>query len=330
MVFTGDYMNYSTRIKFFRPDLILILALLLTSCIGEERKHSDPVNRIHEPIVEATSLFGAGLVRPDFDQTSEDVLTSELERAVLDYDGSPESMVWIARRTAAMWRFQDAVVVLTDALEEFNDHPQLLRYRGQYLLILREFEIARQDLAKVRLQLNTLTDYDEPDAPDGTVIQPASTFYFAIWYYSGLVYYMKGNFEQAYEAFNQAGLVAANMDAYITAADWTIMSLIQAHRNTEAKALLNRLERSVTVTDATSYLERLRLMADPDYHPDLKDIDIFDQVTITYGLAMRARMLGNNQEYLSYLQQILDTNIWSAVSYIAAEADLFRNSQASL
>jgi tetratricopeptide (TPR) repeat protein len=252
------------------------------------------------------------------------ILSNELREAVNLYDGSPSSMIWIARRTAAMWRFQDAVVVLSDALEEYPEHPELMRYRGQYLLIIREFAVADNDLTRVRAQLSAIADFIETDAPNGTVIEPASTYYFSVWFYSGLASFLQGNFELASKAFEQATKHAQNQDARITATDWHVVSLFCNRDDAKAYKLLDNLSLNVAVTDATPYLERLKVLQDMYYMPELSQYDIFGQITIKYGLAVRAKIQGNQEQYRDYLNQILDTNIWSALSYIAAEADLNR------
>lgn len=282
------------------------------------------------PLTEAVSLFGDGLVRPEFDTESMEVLQRDLREAVELYDGTPISISWIARRTAAKWRYQDAVVVLTDGLEEFSDNLPLLRYRGQYLFIIREFEIAGQDLEKAAGLARVVPNTIETDKIDGTVIEPSTSLHYSIWFYSGLVHYVKSEYSQAVESFDRALELAQNNDTRITATDWLVLSLFKDRQDERAREILATTNLEVSVTDAAPYLERLRLLKDSSYNPNLTTVDIFDEITITYGLAFRAKLAGDHSTYRNLLNRILDTNIWAALSYIAAESDLKKLEDSSI
>ncbi|MCC5925236.1 MAG: hypothetical protein JJU41_01635 [Bacteroidetes bacterium] len=318
-------MNYNIKTSlWWQRNLFSFLILMLGIGCTTNQEGTTSNREKGSTMIEATSLLGDGLIRPDFDEQSMEVLTNELREAINLYDGTPTSMVWIARRTAGLWRFQDAIVVLTDALEEFTGNPHLLRYRAQYLFLIREFAVAQNDLDHIQGNLSDYEDFIEADAPDGSVIEPVSTFHFSVWFYSGLVMYVQGDFSQASIYFERAINAAQNMDAQITATDWLVFSLIQDNKNEQAKAIVQRIPADAHVTDASAYLQRLRMLADTDYIPPIEEYDVFGQITILYGKAIRAKINGDFNTYRSILQEILDTNIWAAISYIAAEAELYR------
>lgn len=334
MVSTADFMNYNTKISLplNKSLAIALMALICFSCTpAAQPDDSDGLfyfdNKqegalVDQPISEATSLFGHGLVRPEFDSESIFILTEQLRESIEMYDGTATSITWVARRTAAMWRYQDAVVVLTDGLEEFPETAELLRYRGHYLFVIREFAVAEQDLARARRLIQSTQDVIETDAPDGSIIEPSTTLHYSIWFYSGLIHYVKSDYIQAAKAFETALAKAQNADTRITATDWLVLSLFKSHQDDRAREILFSTDLNAAVTDAQPYLERLRLLYDFDYTPVNNTGDIFDEITITYGLAFRAKLIGNQTEYRAKLNQVIDTNIWAAISYIVAESDL--------
>jgi len=333
-------MNYSTKTSYWPVNLLAALVLLTIGC-GESREPEDLaderytssdqqiVTNEEEPIVEAVSLFGHGLVRPDFDTLSAAIMQQELRDAVEKYDGTPESMIWIARKTAALWRYQDAVVVLTDAIEEFPEEAVLYRYRGQYLFFLREFDIAADDFSKAARYAQNKPDFIETDTPDGQVIEPSSSFLFNLNLFTGLNEYARGRFRQALEFFEKASSHAANNDTRLTALDWQVMALVKLGHYDLADHKAARALELEPVTDATAYRDRLKLLVQSEDAITSDDgSDVFSQVTLDYGRAMAYRRKGDIAQAERKLRELLDTNIWAAVSYIMAEADLKRTQSA--
>lgn len=332
-------MNCSIKISCLPVNLLLFIMILTLSCgqppesdgLDDDRYTTSAPQTVPdetEPIIEAVSLFGHGLVRPDFDTLSAKVMQQELRQAVENYDSSPESMLWIARKTAAMWRYQDAVVVLTDAIEEYPNEAQLYRYRGQYLFLLREFEVAAEDFSKATELAQGRPDFIETDSPDGQVLEPSSSFLFNLNLFTGLNEYARGRFQSALNHFEQASTYATNNDTKLTALDWQVMALIKLERYTQADHRAARALEMEPVTDATAYRDRLELLLNPDNAVTTGGRDVFSQVTLNYGRAMAYRRQGDVVQAERTLRELLDTNIWAALSYIMAEADLKRTQSA--
>jgi tetratricopeptide (TPR) repeat protein len=296
-------------------------------------RYTDVTNKqdpgIHDgPIIEGYSLLGDGLVRPEFDSVSAYILYNDLEVAIKRYGDNPdnpETILWIARKTAAMWRFQDAVIILTNGIESYPNDPRFFRYRGHYLMTIREFDLARSDMERALKLIENKPDDFEPDFQDGTVLEPSSTLHFNIWLNYGLLEYFMGNFQVAASAFTHSLAIAGNPDTRLTAADWLYLSEIRSGNKNAAAAVLNLTSKDEPV-ETQVYSKRIRLyknnlLPDDDFFGNL---DPVEHITLSYGIAMHKKLNGDIAEYSRLLNQIIDTNIWAPFSYIAAEADLRR------
>lgn len=323
---------------------VLIGFLLITSCGNQSEPpeydefHTNNMTQEHlidGPLIEATSLFGAGLVRPSFDENSTEILQAELQQAIRNYHDKPdipESILWIARKTADFWRFQDAILVLTDGIDQYSEDARFYRHRGHYLTAIREFSIAEEDLYKATKLIESTLDIAEPDNIDGSVIEPASTLHYNIWLYFGFVQYVLGDFVDAAEAFQSAYDIAGNEDTRITAADWLYLSLIRSNQTDKAQKVLQNVNTRTDVSDAKSYQVRLQMYGygSAEFNIDETMQNPFERITILYGKAMILMNQGEEVQAKQVLNEILDSNLWAALSYIAAESDLHRLRDSSI
>jgi len=280
------------------------------------------------PLIEGTSLLGDGLVRPDFDQESTEFLYNELQQAVKFYNENPErpeAIIWIARKTAAMWRYQDAVIVLTNGIESYPGDPRFFRFRGHYLMAIREFGLARSDMEMALKLIDNTSDEYEPDFLDGSVLEPSSTLQYNIWFNYGLLEYFSGDFHAAAIAFSQSLALASNADTRLTASDWLYLSYMRAGDRLSANQVLRMVENDFP-SETKVYALRMQVYNNELQltHEILSELDPVEALTLSYGAAVHRKLNNDAVGYLSLLNQIIDTNLWAPFSYIAAEADLQR------
>jgi len=279
------------------------------------------------PIIEAIALNGVGLVRPDFDAETSERLTNNLKEAIENYSAKPddpESIIWVARHTAYMWRYQDAIYVLTDGLSDYPNDARFYRHRGHRYITIREFDKAIQDLEKASELIAGTEDEIEQDGSPNSANIPVSTLHFNVYYHLGLVYYLTYDYEKAALEFQKALDVSKNNDTVVSATDWLYISLVKSGQVAESQKILSNFDTSIDVIESQSYLSRLRLYKgelDPEELLEAdNDLNILTQ---GYGLAQHFLMQGDSTRANELLKQVIETNYWAAFGYIAAEADLY-------
>jgi tetratricopeptide (TPR) repeat protein len=333
----------------------LILAIVLTSCTAKHPpevaetwdtdRQTESETQAEGPIIEAISLFGAGLIRPDFDEVSIRLLQTDLKNAVSqfsDFPDDPESILWVARKTAAFWRYRDAIFILTDGLSDNSSDFRFYRFRGHYYLNIREFDHAVEDLRTAVSLLGDWSGQNEPDAISGASFEPSATYGYTTWYHLGLAYYMKGEFSQAQQAFLNASEFAQNSDTRIQSIDWLFLSQLRGGTERLDLAKIRQIIASAEqLSDGRSNLHRIyfmigeyetvaaisseafsgeRMLSEAffgDYSPA-------EQLNLRYAHALKLQLSGDLSAARAAYMKILDTNYWASFSYIAAEAELHR------
>lgn len=335
-------MKFNTKNNSYLrlPEIyLLVLSILLmgSACSSSSKSEIDKGDiyaievetSIGQPIIETTSLNGEGLVRPDFDPETSERLTANLREAIENFNENPddpESIIWVARHTAYLWRYQDAIYILTDGMNDYPNDARFYRHRGHRYITVREFDKAIDDLKKAAELIKGKEDEIEPDGAPNAANIPVSTLHFNIYYHLGLAYYLQNNYSQAAEQFKNALNVARNSDTRVSAFDWLYISMRKSGRVDDAATLLQDFDTNIDVIESQSYLSRIKVykgeLAPEALMSAENDLNILTQ---GYGLAQFYLFQGDSAKSTELLEKVLDTNYWAAFGYIAAEADLYRN-----
>ena len=312
--------------------IIIIFVLTFSGCGNKIQPGNLPdvkdeiIELSQAPIVETTSLMGDGLVRPQFDEDTKTRLTENLQQAIQNFHlnpDSPDNIIWIARHTAYLWRYQDAIFILTDGLNDYPENPKFYRHRGHRYITVREFEKATTDLLRARKLIQGLPDEIEEDGAPNAANIPVSTLHFNIYYHLGVAYYLNSQFDFAIDAFIDAYKVSNNPDTKLSAADWLYMSYVKNNQKDKAVEFIDTVDTNVTVLESHSYLNRIKL-----YKGFISPIELLsgdndlDMITQGYGLALWYELQGDKDKAIELLQDVLKTNYWAAFGYIAAEVEL--------
>lgn len=314
----------------------LIVGCLMLSCSEPDKvesydnsfEHSQNQIELSQNIVEAQSLLGEGLVRPDFDEETMNRLTNNLRDAIEQFNESPndpESIIWVARRTAYLWRYQDAIYILTDGINEHPDNPRFYRHRGHRYITIREFDNAIEDLLKAVTLIRGQEDEIEQDGAPNEANIPVSTLHFNIYYHLGVAYYLNGQFDFAVDAFENTLEVSRNNDTKVSTVDWLYMSYLRNGQTEKAQNLINEFDTDIQVIESHSYLNRIKLykgQLKPEDLLDAGDNNTLNLLTQGYGVAMWYYYAGETDRAKSILSDIIETNYWAAFGYIAAEAEI--------
>jgi tetratricopeptide (TPR) repeat protein len=276
---------------------------------------------------EATSLAGKALYPPN-PIPNREKLEKDLQEAQSVADPTTaEALIWIGRRQAYLWRYQDAIATFTKGIERYPDNPRFYRHRGHRYLTTRQFAKAQADFEKAVSLIKGQPDEIEPDGAPNPAGKPRSTLQFNIWYHLGLAYYLQGNYPKAYDAYVECMKASNNDDSITATSDWMWMTLMRMGRKADAAKVLERITPTMDILENQSYHRRLLMYKGVDKPEALLDTAKADDTTIAtqgYGVGNYYFVTGDTAKAKQVFEKVTSGGGWNAFGYIAAEADLQR------
>ncbi len=285
-------------------------------------------------VPEAFAIQGNPLYPPTIPARRLRIMETALTSARSNYNANPESLeniIWLGRRTAYLYKYQEAIQIYTNGLQKKPDSYRLLRHRGHRYISIRKFPEAIQDLERAAFLIRGLDSLMiEPDGQPNRQNIPLSNTQFNIWYHLGLAYYLQGNLDKAISAYKKCMEVSVNNDLRVATIDWLYMTYRKTGNDEAAQELIAPITKRMKIIENESYHKRILMYKGeiaPEKLLDLKQtndptLDI-DLVTQGYGVANWYLYNGEVDKARAILQRIVETNSWSAFGYIAAEVDLF-------
>lgn len=302
------------------PVLLLVLALALAAAC----RSSSP------GAVEARSLLGPELRRPEIPEDRRAELEANLAaaRAAWKADPSEENWIWVGRRLAYLARYGEAVDWYTQGLAKFPQSHRLLRHRGHRYITLRRFDSATADLRRAAALAAGVPDEWEPDGAPNRYGVPRSTLQSNIYYHLGLAHYLGGRYEAALAAYERClDYCTESADMWVATAHWKYMTLRRLGRHEAARALVAGVQPDMGVIENFDYLHLLSMYAgrlEPSkLVRDLAGEGVAD-ATVLYGVANWSLANGNTDRARRLLQVAVDGTAWAAFGHIAGEFDLAR------
>lgn len=317
--------------------IVGLTATTLTSCVAiatAQPEAATIATRVPDTLVEATSLLGTPLTRPELPADQLQSLTENLELAVAELRENPDSLdhhIWVGRRLAYLWRYRDAVEVYSRALEQFGPDAKLLRHRGHRYITLRQFDLAIADLSKAAELTEGTPDEVEPDGQPNAAGVTTSTLHTNIWYHLGLAQFLVGDYERSLESYERCLKLADNDDMRVATLDWIYTILARLNRIEEAQQRISHISADIKLVENHVYLRRLLFYQGELDESELlaeKDAKPLDLATFGFGIGNWHLAKGNQDRAEELFQQTVAGTYWSAFGYIAAEADLARWKQA--
>jgi len=285
------------------------------------------------PQPEAISLLGKPLYPLNFPEERRRQLEAELAAALRAYEANPddvERLIWLGRRTAYLTRYREAIAIYTRGLEKHPDHPKLLRHRGHRYISVREFDRAIADLRRAAELTRDSEDEIEPDGQPNAYNRPRSTLKGNIWYHLGLAYYLKGDFQNALQAFRECMTYATwNDDMLVATSDWLYMTYRRLGRVREAEQVLAPIRKEMEILENHSYHRRLLMYQGLLSSEELLDLENGDDLEIAtqgYGVGNWYLYHGQPEKARKIFERVVAGGYWPAFGYLAAEADLARMS----
>jgi len=315
--------------------MVVVSALALSwACAGPPATEDDPmpVEDTSQPPAEApeaTSLLGEPLYPMELSDERRAELEANLAEAQASYDEDPEdaeNIIWLGRRLAYLWRYQDAIDVYTKGIELYPDNHELYRHRGHRYISVRELDRAVADLDKAAELIEGVPDEVEPDGAPNEKGIPRSTSHSNIWYHLALAHYLQGDFEEAARAWEACMEFSGNDDMLVATSDWLYMTYRRLGRDEDAAEVLEAIHEDMDIIENFAYHKRLLMykgLVDPEELLD-PNADELDLATQGYGVANFYYVNGEEERAREILERVLEGEYWAAFGYIAAEADIAR------
>ena len=283
--------------------------------------------------VEATSLTGQPLYRPEPTGATRTKMEAQLAEARQAYERAPtnaDSIIWLGRRTAYLGRFNEAIGIYTQGIAAHPTDARMYRHRGHRYLSTRQLPKAIADFEKAYALTRGTPDTVEPDGQPNARNIPTSTLQGNIRYHLGLAYYLSGQFEKALPLYREdIAASKGNPDMLVATSHWTYMALRRLNRNAEAAAVLTPISASMDVIENGAY-HRLLLL----YKGELQESDLLknfgadgslEDITTAYGVANWHLYNGRTAQANAILDRIVAAKSqWASFGYLTAESELAR------
>ncbi len=280
---------------------------------------------------EAYSLFNEPLYAIPFSKEEKARLDSNLARAQKELaaqPNDPERSIWVGRRLGYLWRYQEALAVLSQGIAQHPNYAKLYRHRGHRYISVRKFDEAIADLEKASRLIQNVPDAIEPDGAPNQYNIPTSTSHSNIWYHLGLAYYLKGDFENALRCYLECMKFSrSNDDMLCATSDWLYMTYRRLGREAEAQKVLAPIQPEMKILENHSYHKRLLMykgLVPPDSLLDVKNSSDLDIATQGYGVGNWFLYHGEKEKAQAMFRKVVQGRHWAAFGYIAAEAELKR------
>lgn len=283
---------------------------------------------------EAISFLGEALHTAPRDLSESAARGERLEAALAAYGADPTDLDHLLELGAsyfALGLYRREIEVYTEGLEAHPGDGRLLLARGHRHLTVREPGRAEADLAAA---MRALAGGDHRAKETSG------------WYLLGIANYLQGDYEAAVAALrNAVALAPAGADRY-AAMDWMWMSLHKSGRPSEARELIAAVRPDVEGLGAPGrtyhrHLLMYRGLIPPDaVIPDLADLGssrrthapdyagiggALQMATSGFAVGNLLLLRGDTAGAERIFGAVLETRMWPALGYMAAEAELARS-----
>lgn len=297
----------------------LCLVLIVLLACKEDKKEVE----LSEENKEVRATPSSGNVMPE---PSEEMLKN-YQKAKQDFENNPDSVeniVWYGRRTAYLGNYEEAIEIYSAGIQKFPEDPQLYRHRGHRYITIREFDKAIRDLEKATSLIQGQENVIEPDGMPNAQNIPVSTLHGNIWYHLGLAYYLKHDYQKAYDAYLACRETGDNPDNLVSSTHWLYMIQRRLGNETLANEALIPINKDTEVIENESYnllckFYKGLIPIDALYS---KDSDTPSSLAVKYGLANWYFYSGEKDKAERIFKEIVDGTSRSSFGYIAAESDL--------
>lgn len=286
------------------------------------------VSADQQPEPQATSLLGTRLFSP----TPSEALLTRFEKHKVAYEASPddaEKLIWFGRFLAYTGDYRAAIKVFTQGIASFPQDARMYRHRGHRFITIREFDKAIADLDRAVDLIEGTSNTIEPDGMPNAQNIPISTLHGNIYYHKGLAHYLKGDFHNAREAYNQCLALRTNDDNTVSATHWLYMIHRRMGHAPSATRVIAPIRNDMRIIENHSYHRACRFYKGEITISEAEGAANGTPADDAVRYAIGNWFLYNGQiaEASSIFSDIVSQGRWQSFGHIAAEAELARMKQ---
>ncbi|WP_240596689.1 tetratricopeptide repeat protein [Rhodohalobacter barkolensis] len=310
--------------------LVFVATISAVSC-GENRVDLPPM----PSGVQSISLMGDTLYTPEVSPELFDDQNEKFLEALADYRVDPEdaeNIIWLGRRAAYLGEYREAIQIFTEGTYKVPEDPRMFRHRGHRYITLRYFDRAVRDFERAEELMRNMPDVIEPDGLPNELNQPVSTLKSNVWYHKGLAHYLNGDYQQAINTYEKSlNELDLTDDMQVATLYWYYSALKRGGQDEQAGHAIENVTADMDLIENDVYLNLIMVfkgLFDPERMMEVSD-DSLQNATLWYGIGNWHYMNGREERAIDIWNQILSTDEWAAFGYIAAEAEMARDSSTS-
>ena len=266
------------------------------------------------------------------DKDSISIETDTLSKAEMNYieakalsEAEPDNadlLIWYGRRAAYLGKYDEAIPLYTRGIEAFPEDPRFLRHRGHRYISTRQFDKAIADLERAAEMIEGTENKIEPDGLPNARGIPVSTLHGNIYYHLGLAYYLKHEYESAFNAYLKCRNSGSNADNLASSTHWLYMIQRRLGNKEKADAMLEPITGGADIIENFSYYKLCRF-----YQGELPIDSLQGSAgspssdAMKYGMGNWYFYNDNHDTAKEVWQEILDGQSSNSFGYIAAESD---------
>lgn len=237
-----------------------------------------------------------------------------------------ENIIWYGRRTAYLGKYEDAIKIYSDGINQYPNEPRLYRHRGHRFISIRKYDEAISDFEKAAKLIDGKENRIEQDGLPNAQNIPISTLHGNIWYHLGLAYYLKHDFEKAFEAYQNCRNVGSNDDNIVSSTHWLYMIQRRLGNEELAQKQLEPIRDSMNIIENHSYYDLCKFYKGMIERKALLNEDGTPSGdAVNYGLANWDFYNGDGEAAKQGFAKLLESKSWSSFGYLAAEQDYLKH-----
>ena len=285
--------------NWFKSSLIVIL---IVSC-GKEPVKPEP---------EAISKLGEKL----YSGSNNDSLLMEIDQKLSLNPNNLDLLLEKGAKLEGLKRFREAIALYTHSLNLNPNTTEIFKRRGQRYISVRDWDKAIEDLTQAGVHHNFIKANN---------LKYTDNLNWAIWYYLGICYYFKAEFEMALDVFQKSYEYSADNVSLLASINWVYNCHRRLGRDEEAQKIVAPIQEGMGYSG--NYYKCILVYNGSKSQAETIDFETasgFELCTVGYGMGNLQLVNGNREAAIKIFGKIVKDDAWQANGFMAAEAELSR------
>ena len=291
----------NNKLKFLFVYLLLFCSQIV-SCSKEPVK----------PQPEAISKLGVKL----YSGSDNDSLLVEINQKLSLNPNNLDLLLEKGAKLEGLRRFQEAIALYTHSLNLNPNTTEILKRRGQRYISIRYWDKAIEDLTQAGIYHNFIKVNN---------LKYTDNLNWAIWYYLGMCYYFKAEFEMALDVFQKSYEYSADNVSLLASINWVYNCHRRLGRDEEAQKIVAPIQEGMGYSG--NYYKCILVYNGSKSQAETIDFETaggFELCTVGYGMGNLQFVNGNREAAIEIFNKIVKDDAWQANGFMAAEAELSR------